>query len=97
MALLKRKAEPNETISIRVPASVKHEMVALRPLAEEKGFDLTASLTDAVLQWVRQIRKELGGADAKPDGAVTAQSNGLGHGREENGVGGYRGSGIKQD
>lgn len=89
MALLKRKAEPNETISIRVPASVKHEMLALRSLAEEQGFDLTGSLTDAVLQWIRQIRKELGG--------VTMRGNGLEHDRESNGAGKHRGSGVEQD
>ncbi len=72
MALLKRKAEPNETISIRVPVSVKREVLALRSRAEQKGFDLTASLTDAVLQWLRQARKELSGTAAETEG-ISAQ------------------------
>jgi hypothetical protein len=59
MAPLKRKAEKTDTISIRIPISVKDQMEMLRQLAEAKGFDLTASLSDAVIKWIRQVSEEL--------------------------------------
>jgi hypothetical protein len=59
MALLKRKQEKTTTLSVRVPVSVKQEMDALRQLADDSGFDLTASLTDAVVKWTKQVREEL--------------------------------------
>lgn len=59
MALLKRKQEKTTTISVRVPMSVKEHMNTLRQLADTKGFDLTASLTDAVIKWTKQVHEEL--------------------------------------
>jgi hypothetical protein len=61
MALLKRKAEKTTTISVRVPVSTKGQIDALRPLADEAGYDLTASLSDAVVRWTKQVSEELQG------------------------------------
>jgi hypothetical protein len=59
MALLKRKAEKTEIISIRIPLSVKDQIEMLRQLADANGFDLTASLSEAVIKWTKQVAEEL--------------------------------------
>ncbi len=43
MGVLKRKEEPTETITLRVPASVKAEIDRLRERTSEAGFDLNAT------------------------------------------------------
>ena len=43
MGVLKRKEEPSETITLRVPASVKAEIDRLRERTSEAGFDLNAT------------------------------------------------------
>jgi hypothetical protein len=60
MSLLKRKQEKTGTVSVRVPLSVKEQIDTLRKLADSKGFDLTASLTDALVKWTKQAQEELG-------------------------------------
>ena len=60
MGLLKRKEEKTATISVRVPASVKAELEELRQRAEAGGFDLTATLKEALVRWAKQVREELG-------------------------------------
>jgi hypothetical protein len=99
MALLKKKPEKNGTIAVRVPESAQKEYAALRQVADGSGFDLSGSLTDTVLNWMKQVRKELGvaGAQATEREVVARQSNGLLHERESNGVGRQRGSGGSQD
>ena len=92
MALLKRKPETSKVLSVRISQSAHKEFDELQALADAKGFDLRGSLTDAVLQWIKQARRELGSSEV-----VTQQSNGLEHRREENGAGRHRGSGIEQD
>jgi hypothetical protein len=59
MSLLKRKQEKTGTVSVRVPLSVKEQIDSLRKLADSKGFDLTASLTDALVKWTKQAQEEL--------------------------------------
>jgi hypothetical protein len=59
MGLLKRKAEKTDIISIRIPLSVKDQIEILRELADAQGFDLTASLSEAVIKWTRQVAEEL--------------------------------------
>jgi hypothetical protein len=59
MALLKRKAEKTDIISIRIPLSVKDQIEMLRQLADANGFDLTASLSEAVIKWTKQVAEEL--------------------------------------
>jgi hypothetical protein len=78
VALLKRKAEKTTTIAIRVPESVKQQLDAVKQLADSKGFDLSGSLTDAVIKWIRQAQEEI--AAYKPgtgaNGAPESFTNG---------------------
>ena len=48
MGMWRRKEEQSKTISVRVPASVKAELEELRQQAEAAGFDVTATLTEAL-------------------------------------------------
>src|SRR5260370_789446 len=59
MGILKRKDERTETVTVRVPASVKTELDRLREEAGAAGFDLNATLSDAGTRVTRQIREEL--------------------------------------
>src|SRR6266496_718061 len=43
MEILKRKQEPNKTLIIRVPASVKARLEASRKAADEAGYDVSAT------------------------------------------------------
>jgi hypothetical protein len=61
MGLLKRKEERSETISLRIPASVKTELEELRREADAAGFDLTATITETLIRFAKQIRVELKG------------------------------------
>ena len=59
MALLKRKEEKTEVISVRVPGSAKAEFDELRQRAEAAGYDLAGSISEAVVRIIRQIGAEL--------------------------------------
>jgi hypothetical protein len=59
MKILKQKPEPTGTISIRVPTSLKTELDALRTQCNDAGFDLGASLTEALVKMVKQIHTEI--------------------------------------
>ena len=59
MGILKRKDERTDTVTVRVPASVKAELDQLREETGAAGFDLNATLSDAVTRVTRQIRDEL--------------------------------------
>lgn len=59
MKILKQKPEPTETLSLRVPASLKSEIESLRKQCSDAGFDLSASLTDALVRTVKQIHTEV--------------------------------------
>jgi hypothetical protein len=63
MSVLKRKAEKNGSITIRVPLSAQQKLASLRPAADRAGFDLAGSLTDHVLAWLKQVEKELGNTE----------------------------------
>ena len=81
MGILKRKDERTETVTVRVPASVKAELDRLREETGAAGFDLNATLADAVTRVTRQIRDELKQV-AQPTAATNPRSraNGLAHG-----------------
>jgi len=68
MALLKRKPETSKVLSVRIPQSAHKEFDELKALADAKGFDLRGSLTDAVLQWIKQARRELSGNTGETEG-----------------------------
>ena len=90
MALLKRKPEGSKVLSMRIPESAHQEFDELRALADAKGFDLRGSLTGAVLQWLRQARKELG--------VSKEHGNGLVYERESNGAEKHGGEGeVRQE
>jgi hypothetical protein len=81
MGILKRKDERTETVTVRVPASVKAELDGLREETGAAGFDLNATLSDAVTRVTRQIRDELKQV-AHPTAAANPRSraNGLANG-----------------
>jgi hypothetical protein len=62
MGLLKRKEEKTETIAVRVPSSLKAQLEQLRERADAAGFDLTATITEAITRLAKQVREELDGA-----------------------------------
>jgi len=77
MGILKRKEERTGTVTIRVPASVKAGIDHLREMTGAAGFDLNATLTDAVIKVTRQIRAEL--QELKAKGSDRVLTNGLGN------------------
>ena len=85
MGLLKRKEEKTQTISVRVPASVKTELDELRRQADAAGFDLTATLTEVLVRMAKQVRGELDDLTRKASGNRATKINGLASHREEHG------------
>lgn len=83
MGVLKRKEEPTETITLRVPASVKAEIDRLRERTSEAGFDLNATICESIIRLTRQMRDEMDGLDGKTGGRERsrkpAKANGLAH------------------
>ena len=83
MGVLKRKEEPVESITLRVPASVKAEIDRLRERASAAGFDLNATLCDSIVRLTRQMRDEMEALDRKAGGndssRKTGKPNGLAH------------------
>lgn len=59
MGVLKRKEEATQTITLRVPASVKAEIDRLRERANEAGFDLNATMGESMVRLTRQMREEM--------------------------------------
>ena len=64
MGVLKKKEERTETVTIRIPSSVKAEIDQLRDRAEATGFDLNATMSESLTRLVRQVREELDGIEA---------------------------------
>jgi hypothetical protein len=62
--VLKRKEEKSEAISVRVPASRKAQE-DLRRQADAAGFDLTATIVDALTRLSHQVLVEVGGKGVK--------------------------------
>jgi hypothetical protein len=81
MGLLRRKEEKTETISVRVPASVKAELDELRKQADAAGFDLTATLAEVLVRMAKQVRAELQGFEREAHGVNrVVKVNGLANG-----------------
>ena len=76
MGVLKRKEERTETITVRVPASVKAEFDRLRERADAAGFDLGATLAETLTRTAKQIREELD-ADERKSAGRHGKANGL--------------------
>ena len=68
MGVLKRKEEPTETITLRVPASVKAEIDRLRERTSEAGFDLNGTICESIIRLTRQMRDEMDALDGKAAG-----------------------------
>src|SRR5580698_2860873 len=64
MGVLKKKEERTETVTVRIPSSVKAEIDQLRDRAEATGFDLNATMSESLTRLVRQVREELDGIAA---------------------------------
>ena len=65
MGPLRRKEEKTETISVRVPASVKAELDELRKQADAAGFDLTATLQRCWCEWRNRCARNCKASSAK--------------------------------
>jgi len=59
MGLLQAKPEKTAVVSVRVPLSLKQRLDELRTEADKAGFDLSATLTEAIERATRQIASEL--------------------------------------
>ncbi len=83
MGVLKRKEETTETITLRVPASVKGEIDRLRERTSEAGFDLNGTICESIIRLTRQVRDEMDALEGKTGGKDgsrrSAKANGLAH------------------
>ena len=78
MGVLKRKEERTETVTVRVPGSVKAELDRLREESDAAGFDLNATLSEAVIRMTRQVSEELRRVAGKSNGVQRpGRMNGL--------------------
>ena len=75
MGVLRKKGEPTETVTVRVPSRVKAELDRLREETSAAGFDLNATLCDAVIRVTKQIGEELRQVSGKSNGV--GRANGL--------------------
>jgi orotidine-5'-phosphate decarboxylase len=76
MGVLRKKDERTETITVRVPSSVKAELDQLRERADAAGFDLNATMTESMTRLAKQVREEL---DAATPGHKANRAGGAGH------------------
>ena len=83
MGVLKRKEERTETITLRVPASVKAEIDRLRERTSEAGFDLNGTICESIIRLTRQVRDEMealeGRTGGKDGSRRSTKANGLVH------------------
>jgi len=80
MGVLKRKEERTETITLRVPASVKTEIDRLRERTSEAGFDLNGTICESIIRLTRQVRDEMDALEGKIGGKDgSRRTNGLVH------------------
>jgi hypothetical protein len=76
MGVLRKKDERTETITVRIPSSVKAELDQLRERADLAGFDLNATMSESMTRLAKQVREELDAAAAQPK---TNRSEGVAH------------------
>jgi hypothetical protein len=70
MAVFKRKEEQNDTMMVRVPASLKREFTEIRERADAQGLDFGATITDALSKLAKQMREELENLQRKSNGSA---------------------------
>jgi len=66
MGVLRKKDERTETITVRIPSSVKAELDQLRERADVAGFDLNATMSESMTRLAKQVREELDAAATEP-------------------------------
>jgi hypothetical protein len=59
MRVLKQREERTAVIALRVPSSLKAQFQVLRKRADDAGFDLSATILDALTRLAKQARDEL--------------------------------------
>jgi len=59
MGVLKQREERTAVIAARVPSSLKTQFQALRKRTDDSGFDLSATILDALTRLAKQVRDEL--------------------------------------
>lgn len=59
MGVLKQREERTAVIALRVPSSLKAQLRVLRKRTDDAGFDLSATILDALTRLARQVRDEL--------------------------------------
>jgi hypothetical protein len=62
MGVLKKKDERTETLTLRIPSSLKSQLDEMRQRTEAAGFDLSATISESLGKLVKQIREELDGS-----------------------------------
>ena len=65
MKILKRREKLGKTITVRVPDLIKTELDQLRERADAAGFDVGATLREALVLTIRQIGARTGRARAQ--------------------------------
>jgi hypothetical protein len=59
MGVLKQREERTAVIAVRVPSSLKTQFQVLRKRTDDAGFDLSATILDALTRLAKQVRDEL--------------------------------------
>jgi hypothetical protein len=85
MGVLRKKDERTETITVRIPSSVKAELDQLRERADVAGFDLNATMSESMTRLAKQVREELDAAAEQPK---TSRAGGVAHANGLTRVGG---------
>jgi hypothetical protein len=75
MALVKINNVPSASIYLRVPLSIKTEILALRKLADKHDVDLGATLNEALEQTLREIRREIEALEKRPLAHLNGQKS----------------------
>ncbi len=64
MGVLKQREERTAVIALRAPSSLKAQLQVLRKRTDDAGFDLSATILEALTKLAKQVRDEL---DLMPD------------------------------
>ncbi len=59
MGVLKQREERTAVIAVRVPSSLKTQFQVVRKRTDDAGFDLSATILDALTSLAKQVRDEL--------------------------------------
>lgn len=62
---VKSKAEPQQTLRLRVPQSLKEHMDTTRKLADECGVDWNATMVEAIARFATDLHSQLAQSRSK--------------------------------